>query len=52
MWQRVAEELSVPWRAAEDMHWELGKENMAKRAGVKPFSRKDRQGSTTTPLQE
>ncbi|KKA26939.1 hypothetical protein TD95_001059 [Thielaviopsis punctulata] len=38
MWQKVAEELAVPWRAAEAMHWRMGEEEMAKRAGVVPFS--------------
>ncbi|KAL1892278.1 hypothetical protein Cpir12675_004601 [Ceratocystis pirilliformis] len=38
MWQKVAEEMAVPWRAAEAMHWRMGEEEMAKRAGVVPFS--------------
>lgn len=38
MWAKVAEELAVPWRAAEAMHWQLGEAEMAKRAGVVPFS--------------
>jgi hypothetical protein len=38
MWARVAEELAVPWRAAEAMHWQLGESDMARRAGVVPFS--------------
>ncbi|KAK4102612.1 hypothetical protein N658DRAFT_423546, partial [Parathielavia hyrcaniae] len=38
MWARVAEELQVPWRAAEAMHWQLGEIEMARRAGVVPFS--------------
>ncbi|KAG5915540.1 hypothetical protein E4U42_008009 [Claviceps africana] len=38
MWAKVAEELAVPWRAAEAMHWLLGEHDMAKRAGVVPFS--------------
>ena len=37
-WGPLAAELGVPARAAEDMHWDLGKENMASRAGVRPFS--------------
>ncbi|KAK4240288.1 snRNA-activating protein complex subunit 4 [Achaetomium macrosporum] len=44
MWQKVAEELQVPWRAAEAMHWQLGETEMARRAGVVPFSL----NSTTT----
>lgn len=38
MWAKVAEELAVPWRAAEAMHWQLGEAEMARRAGVVPFS--------------
>ncbi|CAH0059516.1 unnamed protein product [Clonostachys solani] len=38
MWAKVAEELAVPWRAAEAMHWQLGETDMARRAGVVPFS--------------
>lgn len=38
MWAKVAEELAVPWRAAEAMHWQLGEADMARRAGVLPFS--------------
>ncbi|KAH8677405.1 myb-like DNA-binding domain-containing protein [Xylariales sp. PMI_506] len=38
MWAKVAEEMAVPWRAAEAMHWQLGEQDMARRAGVTPFS--------------
>lgn len=38
MWSKIAEELNVPWRAAEAMHWQLGEQEMARRAGVTPFS--------------
>jgi hypothetical protein len=38
MWSKVAEEMAVPWRAAEAMHWQLGENDMARRAGVVPFS--------------
>jgi hypothetical protein len=38
MWSKVAEEMAVPWRAAEAMHWQLGEQDMARRAGVTPFS--------------
>lgn len=27
----------MPWRAAEDMHWQLGRNELAQRAGVQPF---------------
>ncbi|WEW61832.1 hypothetical protein PRK78_007329 [Emydomyces testavorans] len=38
MWSRIAEEMAIPWRAAEAMHWQLGEAEMAQRAGVTPFS--------------
>lgn len=38
MWAKVAEEMGLPWRAAEAMHWQLGEADMARRAGVVPFS--------------
>lgn len=38
MWAKVAEELVIPWRAVEEMHWRLGEQEMAHRAGVVPFS--------------
>ena len=38
MWAKVAEEMQVPWRAAEAMHWQLGNIDIARRAQVVPFS--------------
>ena len=38
MWSRIAEEMAIPWRAAEAMHWQMGENEMARRAGVTPFS--------------
>ena len=38
MWARIAEEMQVPWRTAEAMHWHIGETDMARRAGVVPFS--------------
>ncbi|TVY51980.1 hypothetical protein LCER1_G007381 [Lachnellula cervina] len=38
MWSKVAEEMAIPWRAAEAMHWQLGEADMARRAGVVPFT--------------
>ena len=38
MWSRIAEEMAIPWRAAEAMHWQMGEGEMARRAGVTPFS--------------
>ncbi|KAI5800300.1 hypothetical protein DFH27DRAFT_463861, partial [Peziza echinospora] len=38
MWSELAGEMKIPWRAAEAMHWQLGEEDMARRAGTVPFS--------------
>ena len=38
MWSRIAEEMAIPWRAAEAMHWQMGENEMARRAGVSPFT--------------
>ncbi|EDN05931.1 predicted protein [Histoplasma mississippiense (nom. inval.)] len=38
MWAKIAEEMAIPWRAAEAMHWQLGEQEMARRAGTVPFS--------------
>ncbi|ETN43890.1 uncharacterized protein HMPREF1541_11021 [Cyphellophora europaea CBS 101466] len=38
MWSRIAEEMAIPWRAAEAMHWQMGEHEMARRAGVTPFA--------------
>jgi hypothetical protein len=38
MWAKISEEMGVPWRAAEAMHWQLGEKEMARRAGVKLFT--------------
>lgn len=35
--------MKMPWRAAEAMHWQLGEEEMTRRAGVNPFSLSIRQ---------
>ncbi|MCJ1257698.1 hypothetical protein MMC24_005524 [Lignoscripta atroalba] len=38
IWTPLAIELGIPWRAVEAMHWHLGEADMARRAGVSPFS--------------
>ena len=38
MWKIIACEMEIPWRAVEAMHWQLGEKEMARRAGVVPFS--------------
>lgn len=49
MWGTLAAELGIPWRAAEAMHWQLGEADMARRAGVVPFSLASTSGSSTLP---
>lgn len=34
----IEAEMKIPWRACEAMHWQMGEDEMARRAGVKPFS--------------
>ncbi|KAG6291331.1 hypothetical protein E4U09_003970 [Claviceps aff. purpurea] len=34
MWIPIGEAMSVSWQTAEELHWEIGKEAMAERAGV------------------
>lgn len=38
MWEEIAKDMQMPWRAVEAQHWILGSENMAQRAGVPPFA--------------
>ncbi len=38
LWNPIAVELGVPWRAAEAMHWALGEQDMARRVNVTAFS--------------
>lgn len=49
MWSRIAEEMAIPWRAAEAMHWQMGEQDMARRAGVTPFSLTSAATATTHP---
>ncbi|PVH90928.1 hypothetical protein DM02DRAFT_472046, partial [Periconia macrospinosa] len=37
MWQKVATEMGLPWRSAESMHWQLGEQEMGKRAKAPVF---------------
>jgi len=41
--------MAVPWRAAEAMHWQLGEADMARRAGVVPFSLSSASLDTPSP---
>ena len=38
LWGQLATELGVPWRSAEAMHWALGEQEMARRAGAVRFT--------------
>ena len=49
MWAPLAAELSIPWRAAEAMHWQLGEVDMARRAGVAPFTLAPSSSAPTMP---
>ncbi|MCJ1410463.1 hypothetical protein MMC19_004548 [Ptychographa xylographoides] len=49
MWGPLAAELGIPWRAAEAMHWQLGEADMARRAGVVPFSLTSTAGPSSLP---
>ena len=37
MWEKIAKEMHLPWRAAEAMHWQIGEVEMAQRANVPVF---------------
>lgn len=37
MWEKLAKEMQLPWRAAEAMHWQIGETEMATRANVPVF---------------
>lgn len=37
MWEKIAKEMQLPWRAAENMHWQIGEVEMAQRANVPVF---------------
>jgi hypothetical protein len=37
MWSQIAEEMSVPWRTTEAMHWTMGDQEMARRTGETPL---------------
>ncbi|PSN59057.1 hypothetical protein BS50DRAFT_509204 [Corynespora cassiicola Philippines] len=32
MWRKIANEMKIPWRLAESMHWRLGEEGISTRA--------------------
>lgn len=48
MWKLVANEMKIPWRSAEGMHWIMGETEMARRANVTPFSNTIQPSSTSS----
>lgn len=38
LWTKIAEDIGIPWKNAEAMHWQIGKEELSARAGVAPFN--------------
>lgn len=38
MWKQIANEMGVPWRTVEKMHWQLGEVEIARRAGANLFN--------------
>lgn len=51
MWEKIAKEMQLPWRAAEAMHWQIGEIEMASRANVPVFhlANPSSQSSTQAP---
>lgn len=51
MWEKIAKEMALPWRAAEAMHWQIGEVEMANRANVPVFHLAgQQQAATQMPL--
>jgi hypothetical protein len=36
MWQEIANEMEIPWKSVESMHWQLGKPEMSALANSNP----------------
>jgi hypothetical protein len=52
MWEKIAKEMQIPWRTAENMHWQMGAIDIAQRANVPIFSLADQQPSRTGSLSD
>ncbi|PSN58611.1 hypothetical protein BS50DRAFT_648149 [Corynespora cassiicola Philippines] len=37
MWLKISNEMGIPWRSAESMHWQLGEQEMSARANAPVF---------------
>jgi hypothetical protein len=48
MWEKIAKEMQLPWRAAEAMHWQIGEVEMAQRANVPVFHLMGQGSSSST----
>lgn len=48
MWEKIAKEMALPWRAAEAMHWQIGEVEMASRANVPVFHLAGQSSSTSS----
>ncbi|KAL8908317.1 MAG: hypothetical protein Q9171_005503 [Xanthocarpia ochracea] len=48
MWTAIAEDLNIPWRAVEDMHWVIGQEDMVNLAGGR-LLHPDKSGGKQSP---
>jgi hypothetical protein len=52
MWEKIAKEMQIPWRAAENMHWQMGEIDMAQRANVPVFHLAGQQPSRAGALSD
>lgn len=48
MWETIAKEMGLPWRAIEGIHWDMGRDEMASRANV-PVFQPHAAATTSTP---
>ena len=49
MWELIAKEMGLPWRAIEGIHWDMGRDEMASRADVPVFQPHTAATKTSTP---
>ncbi|KAG5940677.1 hypothetical protein E4U59_002302 [Claviceps monticola] len=48
MWAKIGQEMKLPWEEAEEMHWRLGAEGLAKRTGAANLTVAPREPVQTT----
>ncbi|KAF2205402.1 hypothetical protein GQ43DRAFT_15324 [Delitschia confertaspora ATCC 74209] len=51
MWTKISNEMQIPWRAAESMHWQLGEQDMSARANAPVFQLHPSATGMSTPQQ-